>query len=223
MGGSRSEPVRCGRASVDVVFHVKRVPSLPPDRAALLDRFVELLEERALPLGLVAPGDAGRVRERHVEDALCVLPCLRKGDRVLADLGSGAGLPGIPVAIARPDVRVVLIERMQRRAAFLELVIEHLALGNAEVRPCSIEEAARTGLRVDVCLARALAGPLETWGLAVALLAARGRLVYFAGASFDAAALGTGLLRWEICERARFHGRGALVIMQRAGAAIDGE
>jgi 16S rRNA (guanine527-N7)-methyltransferase len=110
-------------------------------------------------------------------DSLRAAPYVRAPGLVY-DLGSGAGLPGIVVAIARPDVRVVLVDRRAKRVAFLELSVEELGLSNAEVFADGVEALADPA---DACLARAFA-PLErSWEVAERVLRAEGRLVYFAG------------------------------------------
>ncbi|MFM8999499.1 MAG: 16S rRNA (guanine(527)-N(7))-methyltransferase RsmG [Actinomycetota bacterium] len=93
-------------------------------------------------------------------------------------MGSGAGLPGIPVAIACPDLSVRLVEVRPKRVAFLELVVERLGLGNVEVTQGRSEDARGP---FDLCFARAYAAPEESWRQAEPLLAPGGHLVYFAG------------------------------------------
>ncbi len=221
------------------MFHVKRdadrlVAGLGDEQLERLRVYEALLRDRAVPLGLVAAGDARRLRERHVLDALRCLPCLRETDRDLADLGSGAGLPGVPVAIARPTTRVTLIESLQRRAAFLELAVEELGLRNAVVVIARLGKSPPAALlgAFDVCLARALADPGRSWRLALPLLREGGRLLYFAGehawphppgAGEDLSAVrgespdwGDVVPEMEICEGSRFQGQSAVVIMHRA-------
>ena len=175
-----------------VVFHVKR-PSdtslavaaealgvrLDDAQAARLARFESLLSERAVDLGMIARSDADRLRERHVLDSLRAAAVLRDADREALDIGSGAGLPGIPVAIASSDVTVRLVEPRRARIAFLELAVERLGLENVAVVPATIETVR---LRVDVCLARAFAQLPKAWEAAFPRLRPHGRLVYFAGA-----------------------------------------
>lgn len=99
----------------------------------------------------------------------------------MIDLGSGAGLPGIPVAVARPELRVTLIEPRQLRVAFLELVVERLGLTNVEV---FAGPADRVADRAGLCLARGFGDPAATWTVARDLLLPEGELVYWAGATF---------------------------------------
>lgn len=150
---------------------------LDRSRVRLLERYEGLLADRALGLGLIARSDAGRIHERHVTDSLRAAPIPEAGETVY-DLGSGAGLPGVPVALARPDVSVTLIESRATRAAFLELVQQELALENVTVIRGRAEDL---GEQADVCLARAFAPLPRAWVVARELLGPAGRLVYFAG------------------------------------------
>ena len=151
-----------------------------PQRTAL-ERFAELLVEIAAPRGFIGERDAVRIRNRHVHDSLRAVPHLR-GVRSCTDLGSGAGLPGVPLAIAMPQTRFRLVEARARRVAFLELVVTELALANVEVVQARAEGLAEA---TQACTARALAHLARTWALARPLLEPHGRLIYFAGASFE--------------------------------------
>jgi 16S rRNA (guanine527-N7)-methyltransferase len=150
-------------------------------QAETLLLFELLLLDRAIPLGLVARGDRTTVRERHVLDSLRAVLAFETSDTDALDLGSGAGLPGIVVAIARPSLRVGLVEARLRKAAFLELAAERLGLSNVTVLAGPADRLER---EVDVCFARALAAPSDAWELARRLLRPGGRLVYFGGQGF---------------------------------------
>src|SRR2546423_14230134 len=88
-----------------------------------LAAFARLLAERAVPMGLISVRDAPRVLERHVLDSARAVQCLPDGVDEVVDVGSGAGLPGIPAAILRPAIRVTLLEPQWRRVGFLELAV----------------------------------------------------------------------------------------------------
>jgi len=152
--------------------------SLTLDQADRLIRFEGLLRDRAVPLGLVAKGDLPRLRPRHILDCLRAAAVVEPSDRDAYDLGSGAGLPGIVVAIARPGLRVLLVEAQRRRGAFLEFAAATLALANVGVW---IGRAERLVDPVDICFARALSPLPAVWDLARNLLRPTGKLVYFAG------------------------------------------
>jgi 16S rRNA (guanine527-N7)-methyltransferase len=169
------------------VFHVKHEgwtwDSLPAGVRERLERFEELLRTRAIPAGLVARADAPDLRERHILDSLRGVPLVPPAARDVADLGSGAGLPGVPLAIALPDVRFTLVDSRRSRIAFLELVVDDLLLPHVTVLASRAEELR---LRFDVCVARGFAGAAATWETAERLLQPAGRLLYWAGASFEA-------------------------------------
>ena len=182
------------------------------EASAGLERFEELLRERALPKGLIAAADADRLRERHILDSLRAVRALRPGDTRAIDLGSGAGLPGVVVAIARPSLHVVLVEPRRARVAFLELAGEDLRLSNVSVLAARIEDVED---QVDLCFSRAFAPLPEAWRVAVPRLREGGRLVYFAGAGaappeipFDASAV-------EVLESPLLESSGPLFIMTR--------
>ena len=165
-------------------------------------------------MGLVAEGDRERIRERHIEDSLRALDCIGVSDRRVADLGSGAGLPGVPLAIALPSVEFVLVEARRRRGAFLEMVVATLRLQNVSVQVGRVEDL---DLRVDLCVARAFAPLQASWRSAERLLGPGGRLVYFAGASWTRASHRVELLSAgvavDICAPKQFTWQGPLVIM----------
>jgi 16S rRNA (guanine527-N7)-methyltransferase len=193
------------------------VGALPEDVQEALRRFERLLMTYSPRLGLLSPADLDRIWERHIVDSLRALACLEPSDRILADVGSGAGLPGIPVAIARPDIDVVLIEPMRRRAGFLELVVEQLNLSNARIVAARAEEA---HLAADVVLARAFASPLGLWAVSESLLGPTGRVVYFAGASWQEGVAVPGATM-EVCLPGRLAWEGPLVIMRPAGRLAE--
>jgi 16S rRNA (guanine527-N7)-methyltransferase len=147
-----------------------------------LERFSSLLSGRGVELGVVANADRGDVWKRHVLDSLRALPSVEDPDTAAYDLGSGGGLPGVPIAIARPDLHVGLVESQRRRVAWLELVVEELGISNVGVVARRIEDVRDP---VDLCFARALAPAERSWELARPLLRKGGRLAYFAGQTFD--------------------------------------
>ena len=126
------------------VFHVKHegsTPERPPfslgislsdEQVGQLERFEALLTERAIPSGFIAAADAPRVRERHIWDSLRAAAVIRLDEDTAYDLGSGAGLPGLVVAIACPWLEITLVEARRPRVAFLELALERLTLTNAQ-------------------------------------------------------------------------------------------
>jgi 16S rRNA (guanine527-N7)-methyltransferase len=147
-----------------------------------LERFEGLIRERAVPLGMVAKADASRLRDRHLLDSLRAATIVGQSDGTAYDLGSGAGLPGVAVAIACPDLRITLVESRLPRAAFLQLVADRLDLNNVAVSSRRVEALSEPA---DLCFSRAFARVNVAWTAAARLLTPTGRLVYFAGERFD--------------------------------------
>ena len=163
-------------------------PPAPP--AALLDRFfreraplalafADHLATSAVTRGLLGPRELPRVWTRHVLNCAAIQPLVPVGARV-ADVGSGAGLPGLVLAIARPDLEVTLVEPLLRRVAWLEEVTKDLDLGNVDVVRARAEELPKEW--ADVATARAVAPlvKLSAWCLPLVklgglMLAIKGR------------------------------------------------
>ena len=150
--------------------------------ASRLDLFERLLLDRGAPMGLIAPGDVPRVRERHIFDSLRAAPFMT-GRTTGYDLGSGGGLPGLVLAIVLPDLALTLVEVRRNRAVFLQVVVEELQLRNVVVYNRRAETLRE---RSDLCLARAFAPLARAWDTARPLLGDSGSLIYWAGARFDA-------------------------------------
>jgi 16S rRNA (guanine527-N7)-methyltransferase len=184
---------------------------LDPSQASRLTRFEELLADRAIPLGVVSPSDANRIRERHILDSLRAAPVIEGAD-LAADLGSGAGLPGVVLAIALPRLPILLVERRPRRAALLELAVEELGVSNATVFAGRVAEMPSP---VDVALARAFAPLDEAWAQARGILRPGGRLVYFAGGETKVPVAPEGAAILEVLGTPVLESAGALVIMTR--------
>lgn len=144
------------------------VATLFGSRASLAADYVGILATTGIEWGLVGPRERDRLWERHVLNCAVVAPALPDAARV-ADVGSGAGLPGLVWAIARPDIEVVLIEPLLRRATFLAETVALLGLSNCEIVRARAEEL--TGrIAADVVTARAVAslGKLARWCLPLA-------------------------------------------------------
>jgi 16S rRNA (guanine527-N7)-methyltransferase len=184
---------------------------LDPAQAIRLLRYEDLLLRRAVPLGAVARSDASRIRERHILDCLRSAPLVSKASSA-CDLGSGAGLPGVVVALALPRLEMVLVESRAKRAAFLELTVQELGLSNAKV---VVGRAEDLTVGVDACLARAFAPLSEAWEVARVILHPGGRLVYFAGAETRDPAAPPGATLEAVVRTPVLESAGALVIMAR--------
>jgi 16S rRNA (guanine527-N7)-methyltransferase len=132
---------------------------LTSDQHAQLSRYLDLLLEANAKMNLTRITDRAAAEVQHVGDSLTVLPFLPAGEIRIADVGSGGGVPGIPLAIARPDATILLIESTKKKAAFLKQTIESLDLRNASVSEWRAEEVGRSNNRenFDIVLARAVA------------------------------------------------------------------
>jgi 16S rRNA (guanine527-N7)-methyltransferase len=102
------------------------------ERLPLAEAYVALLADTGIAHGLIGPREGPRLWDRHVLNSAVVAPVFT-ADAEVADLGSGAGLPGIPLAIARPDLRLTLVEPLLRRTVWLETAVAELGLDNVEV------------------------------------------------------------------------------------------
>lgn len=157
----------------------------PAEAQDLLRRYVELVELWAPRTDLVSPGDLGRFTERHIDDSLRLLDLLAEAAPGPAiDVGSGAGLPGIPLAVADPSRLWRLLEPRRKRAAFLEEVVRELALTNVGVIARTAQAAAADpALRAahSLAVARALAPPPAAIDLLVPLVAPGGFAVVMIG------------------------------------------
>jgi 16S rRNA (guanine527-N7)-methyltransferase len=129
-------------------------------------------------LGLLGPRELDKIWSRHILNSAVVAELVRPGELV-ADVGSGAGLPGIPMAIAAPETSFVLIEPMDRRASWLQEVVEELDLENVEVVRARAEEV--EGADFDVVTARAVAALDKLLRLCVPLLKPGGRVIALKG------------------------------------------
>jgi 16S rRNA (guanine527-N7)-methyltransferase len=180
--------------------------------AERLDAYERLLLEKALPLGMIGRADREHVHERHLIDSLRAIPLLGPAPMQIVDLGSGAGLPGIPLALARPDLSFCLSELRRRRVAFLELAVDDLQLRNVRVFAGKVEDM--TG-PFDVCLSRAFAEPARAWAVAESLLSQSGKLLFWAGRSFDVTPGTPGGARISVSTAPELADAGPVVIMTR--------
>ena len=174
--------------------------------------FEELLQRRALPRGMVSAADAPKLWERHIRDGLRAAREIPPESRV-ADLGSGAGLPGLTLAIAVPGSSFLLVEVRRGRVAFLESVSDDLGLQNVRIFLGSVEDAEKAAF--DVCLARAFGTTKETWASAEPLLRPSGHLIYWAGERFTPMDLGDLPVKWRVSTPSGLAEPGPLVIMSR--------
>ncbi len=148
-----------------------------------LQRYVDILLSRGVTWGLIGPRESDRIWDRHIYNSLALIELIPYGAHVI-DVGSGAGLPGIPVALARPDLHMALLEPMLRRTSFLEQTVQELGIADrTQVIRQRAEDHRDTYDRV---VARALAPlpKLLTW--CIPLLRSNGAVLALKGASADA-------------------------------------
>lgn len=190
---------------------LERFAALAPAAA----KYLTLLEKWNATHNLTAVRRACDMVERHLIDAWAVAEPL-PGRRV-ADAGAGAGLPGIPLALARPDVRFVLIERSGKKCAFMGQAVAQLGLGNVAVEQADLQHY-RPDEPFDTVVARALAPMPKLIELVAPLLAADTELWAFKGANVDQelADLPTGFE--VIAMTPRTTSDGFLVRVRRSGA-----
>jgi 16S rRNA (guanine527-N7)-methyltransferase len=150
------------------------------EHTPLAIRYAELLRTDGIEWGLLGPREAERIWQRHILNSAVLSSLIPAGARVV-DLGSGAGLPGIPLAIARPDLGVVLLEPMQRRVRFLRHCLDALDLPAVQVHQGRAED----GLAplADYVVARAIASLDKLMRLSFELLVDNGVLLALKGAT----------------------------------------
>jgi 16S rRNA (guanine527-N7)-methyltransferase len=196
------------------VFHVKRGPvasgASEPGSAdshqALIDR-LEAAYLTAIELGFLGPREGARLRERHIEDALALaeIRAPRPGER-WADLGSGAGLPGLPLAACFPETFFTLIDAHQRRLAWVATAAAELGLDNVATVHGRLEDFGHGAdrERFDVATARALGSLPVVAELGLPLVRVGGTLIVPRGRPDDAelheARLACGLLGGDVAE-----------------------
>jgi 16S rRNA (guanine527-N7)-methyltransferase len=147
----------------------------------LAERYAALLCGPGVERGLIGAAEAPRLWERHLLNCAVVTELVPQRCSLL-DLGSGAGLPGVVIAMLRPEARVTLLEPMARRVSFLKECVAELGLQNAEVLRARAEEVAGQ-VGADVVTARAVAPLRRLAGLAAGLVRPGGLVLAIKGAA----------------------------------------
>jgi len=172
------------------MFHVKHVEvSAAPRVAEALfgsrvdraQRYAEILAGAGVERGLLGPREVDRLWDRHILNSAAIAELLADNERI-ADIGSGAGLPGIPLALARPDLRLTLIEPLLRRSEFLREVVDDLGLEITIVRGRAEDRSVRQQVgEMDAVVSRAVASLDKLTKWSVPLLRPDGRMVAMKG------------------------------------------
>lgn len=149
------------------------------DRLEIARRFTASLGRHGEERGLIGPLEPPRLWSRHILNSAVVAPLL---SGIVGDVGSGAGLPGLVLAIARPDVQFVLIEPMERRVVWLEEQVDDLGLENVEVLRARAEDW-RRGPVLDIVTARAVSALRTLVPITAPLVRDGGELILLKGAS----------------------------------------
>lgn len=157
----------------DVLWRAASFAGIPLNegRIGLLRRYADWLATEAATAGAIGPEETSRILDRHIADSLVFGGALGQPPSTLIDVGSGAGLPGIPLAIAYPETAVTLLDRSQRRTDLLHRAIRILDLDNATVDRADV--TTYTG-RYDAAVFRASLAPQAAVALAPRLIAAQG-------------------------------------------------
>ena len=164
-GADRAEALIAGAAALDVPLTAVQVERLLA--------FADLLERANRAFNLISRQDVSRLLSRHLLDSLSVAPLLPAG-RVL-DLGTGGGLPGVPLAIAREEARFTLVDRSERKTRFVSRAVRELGIVNVTV--CCGDVSALTLGPFEAVVSRAVASPDRLWAMAEPLLVRGGILV----------------------------------------------
>lgn len=147
------------------------------------ERYVTILGTRGVEWGLLGPREHDRIWDRHVLNSVAIAPAISEGALVL-DVGSGAGLPGIPLALIRPDLRITLLEPLERRVNFLTLAVQELGIGDrVRVVRGRAEDHAEA---YDVVTCRAVAPLTRLLAWTAPLFQPHGRMVALKGENVDA-------------------------------------
>jgi 16S rRNA (guanine527-N7)-methyltransferase len=153
------------------------------DGAESIKQYVDILLDRGLSWGLMGPREGDRLWERHILNSVAGAALIPRGATVI-DVGSGAGLPGVPLALLRPDLVITLLEPLERRSAFLEAVVGELDLGERVRVVRGRAEDHRE--RYAAVLSRAVAPLPKLLGWCLPLRSESGRVLALKGSSASA-------------------------------------
>jgi 16S rRNA (guanine527-N7)-methyltransferase len=155
------------------------------DRLPMAERYVAHLAGSGIERGLIGPREVPRLWDRHVLNCAVVAELMAEGAAV-ADVGSGAGLPGLCLALARPDLRLTLIEPLERRVIWLAEIVADLGLSDQVTILRMRAEQAVDSVDCDVVTARAVSALDKLAGLTIPLLHGSGEVLAIKGRSAEA-------------------------------------
>lgn len=183
--------------------------ALFPQRTSDIVTYAEVLAGTGVARGLIGPREVPRLWDRHILNCVVVAPLFSAG-ATIADIGSGAGLPGLVIAIARPDLEMTLVEPLLRRSTFLLELVDRLELPVEVVRARA--EQLHGSRRYDYVTARAVAPLARLVGWALPLCSPGGELVALKGSSVQDELVAAG-------PQLRRHNAGAVEI-EHYGAGV---
>lgn len=178
MTASRPDRIAAGAAALGV--------GLDEAQVAQLHRYLDLLEKWNAAYNLTAIRDRGTMEVEHILDSLSVAPRVADDGEWVVDVGTGAGLPGLVLAIAKPGNRYVLVDSNGKKTRFLVQAVHELGLGNVEVRHARIEAVGKElAGRATLVVSRAFASLADMVAGCEALMAGGARLLAMKGARPD--------------------------------------
>ena len=154
--------------------------TLSENQQTASNRYADLLTQRGKSLNLLSAGDLARIYDRHLCDSLVGVPVIDWTGKRVVDIGTGAGLPGLPLAVMLPDTQFTLLDRTRKRISFLQYVIRDLDLPNAEAVWGSAEDLSHDDTRggsYDAAVFRAVTGTEPALKLASPLLKPEGSVL----------------------------------------------
>lgn len=158
------------------------IPNITPEMVKQLATYAELLREWNPRINLVAPGTLSTLEERHIADSAQLVPHIPLPSQRILDVGSGAGLPGLILAILAPQHSYTLVERDQRKVAFLQTAVFRLGLPNVTVLNIDVRDIKN---QFDIVTCRAFASLLDILTYTSPLLVQGGAWLLLKGRGFD--------------------------------------
>ena len=158
-----------------------------PEQIAQLQKYLALLLDWNQRINLISPNDEERIAERHILESLAILSAwpFPQNASVL-DLGSGAGFPGMPLKIMRPDLAMTLLESRQKKTLFLNAAVQELKFSNCRVVNARAEDLVKIpSEKFSIVIARAVAELKTLWEWSRSLLTDRGLLLAMKGGELE--------------------------------------